>query len=97
MSALLVVPMLLALLADGAALMHLLRVMRAHSGTQWSGKGKLEPIALFLAAIIVGTLLLWGFGFPVVALAVAGLPVIIAIVMFGGVLVIYTFFGGRPN
>ena len=92
-----VVLLVLAWIAEVSALMQLVRVIQAHAGTQWGGERRLRPIIIGLMVILIGSMLLFGFGLPGIALLIASLPVIAVVVMFGGVFVIYAFFGGRPN
>ncbi len=73
---------------EAAALFHLLGVLHDHAGIDWHGAPTVRRMSIGLSLLITVSIVLRFVGFPLTALLVAALPVLLAAGMLGFVLLV---------
>ncbi len=79
---------ILCLCCDAAAVLYLFGVLYDHAGINWHGARSLIKLSTGLLVLIVASIVLRFVGWPVMALLVAALPILLAGVILGFVFLV---------
>jgi hypothetical protein len=79
---------ILCLLCDAGAILYLFSVLADHAGIHWHGAPSLIWLSAALILLMIASVIFRFVGYPGTGLAVAALPVLLAVVSYTFVLVI---------
>jgi hypothetical protein len=79
---------ILSVACDAAAVLYLLGVLHDHAGINWHGAPSLIKLSTGLLLVMTASIVLRFAGYPRTGLIVAALPIVLAICLYGFVLLV---------